>query len=66
MNGILKGFNSDKGYGFIDVEGQEDDVFFHVNNIDKKFNPQNGDLLEFDTENTDRGPSATNVNLVEQ
>lgn len=27
--GIVKNFNKDKGFGFINMEGEERDIFFH-------------------------------------
>ena len=30
QSGTIKHWNQDKGYGFIDVDEQSEDVFFHV------------------------------------
>ena len=30
--GIVKNFNKDKGFGFINMEGEERDIFFHYCN----------------------------------
>ena len=56
----------DKGFGFIGVEGQEKDLFFHMNelqNID--FNDlREGDTVEFETENGPKGLSAVNISII--
>lgn len=33
QSGKIKRWNQDKGYGFIDVDGQSEDVFFHVSKV---------------------------------
>ena len=33
QSGKIKHWNSDKGYGFIDVDNQSEDVFFHVSTV---------------------------------
>ena len=33
QSGKIKHWNSDKGYGFIDVDNQKEDVFFHVSTV---------------------------------
>ncbi|MFT5280946.1 MAG: CspA family cold shock protein [Flavobacteriaceae bacterium] len=56
----------DKGYGFISVEGQEKDLFFHMNELQNSdFDSlQPGDEVEFEVTDGPKGPSATNVNRV--
>ncbi len=56
----------DKGFGFISVEGQEKDLFFHMNELQNaNFNDlREGDAVEFETENGPKGLSAVNVSLV--
>ena len=31
--GIVKNFNKDKGFGFINMEGEERDIFFHYSQL---------------------------------
>ncbi|MEN2752089.1 cold shock domain-containing protein [Psychrobacter sp. FBL11] len=33
QSGKIKHYSSDKGYGFIDVDEQNEEVFFHVSNV---------------------------------
>ena len=57
---------TDRGYGFISVEDEEDDIFFHANALvdELEFNSLNeGDEVTFEIEETDKGPSAVNVSL---
>ncbi len=62
MNGTIKKL-TDKGFGFITVEGEEKDLFFHNSSLQGvTFDElQEGDAVTFETEETDRGPSAINV-----
>ncbi len=65
--GTIKWFNSSKGFGFIDVEGQEKDVFVHMSALAEGTNPEDlaeGTKVEFEVEDSDRGPQAKNVSKV--
>jgi cold shock protein len=64
MEGVIKRLN-DKGFGFISVEGQEKDVFFHANDCPAGnfAEMQEGDAVTFETESSDKGPKAVNVVL---
>lgn len=62
MTGTVKWFNSEKGYGFItDEEGQ--DIFVHYSVINSEgFKTLNeGDKVQFEINDSDRGPQAANV-----
>ncbi len=63
MNGVIKKLISDKGFGFISVEGQEKDLFFHSNSlVGVTFAElQEGDSVTFDTEDSPKGMNAVNV-----
>lgn len=62
MQGKVKWFNSDKGFGFIERE-DGDDVFVHFSAIqmDGYKTLEEGQLVEFDIVNGARGPQAANV-----
>jgi len=60
--GIVKWFSNQKGYGFIEQDGEKD-VFVHHSAIDGSgFKTlAEGDRVTFDVEQDDKGPSARNV-----
>ncbi len=62
MEGTVKWFNADKGYGFIERDGG-DDVFVHFSAIQsegyKSLNE--GQRVQFDIEKGQRGDQAANV-----
>jgi len=62
MTGVIKK-KTDKGFGFITVEGQDKDLFFHSNSlVDVTFDElKEGDTVTFDIEESPKGPNATNV-----
>ena len=60
--GTVKWFNAEKGFGFISVEG-EDDVFVHFSalQMDGFKVLDEGEAVEFDVVNGEKGPQASNV-----
>ncbi|GAK38675.1 cold shock domain-containing protein [Paenibacillus urinalis] len=62
MKGTVKWFNAEKGYGFIQVEGG-DDVFVHFSAIqgDGFKTLEEGQAVEFEITEGNRGPQAANV-----
>jgi cold shock protein len=66
--GTVKWFNADKGYGFIAVEGGGADVFVHYSAIEAGGyrSLEEGQTVEFDVTEGQKGPQAANVRLVEQ
>jgi len=62
LKGRVKWFNAQKGYGFIERDG-EDDVFVHYSTIQQEGYKtlEEGEEVEFDVLESDRGPQAANV-----
>ncbi|MBQ4867701.1 cold shock domain-containing protein [Priestia megaterium] len=62
VQGKVKWFNAEKGFGFIEVEGQ-DDVFVHFSAIqgDGFKSLEEGQEVTFEIEDGARGPQAANV-----
>ena len=63
LKGKVKWFNGKKGYGFIEREHGEKDCFGHASSVrDAGLRFLNeGDVLEFEIESGDKGPSAINL-----
>jgi CspA family cold shock protein len=61
--GTVKWFNTDRGYGFIKPESG-DDVFVHASGVQDGGTLQDGQAVEFDISQGQKGPQATNVRAV--
>ncbi|TKX79021.1 cold-shock protein [Halorubrum sp. SD626R] len=53
-------FNDTGGYGFIETDDADDDVFFHMEDVGGP-DLEEGQELEFEIESSDKGPRASNV-----
>ena len=63
--GKVKWFNPTKGYGFIEREDKEKDVFVHSSAVKAASLQLNeGDELTFEVESGEKGPSAVNLQKV--
>lgn len=54
QSGKIKHWNSDKGYGFIDVDNQSEDVFFHIKSVRMAQPISNGQRVYFNSERNDK------------
>jgi CspA family cold shock protein len=63
--GTVKWFNSEKGFGFIEIDGG-DDVFVHFSAIqgDGFKTLEEGQKVEFEVVDGNRGPQAANVTKI--
>ena len=61
--GKVKWFNEQKGYGFITPDDGSKDVFVHHSGIQAAglASLQQGEAVEYETEESERGPKAVNV-----
>jgi len=66
VQGKVKWFNQEKGYGFIEVEGDKD-IFVHYTAIQQEgFKTlKEGEKVEFDVVEGQKGPQAANVSKAE-
>ncbi len=63
--GTVKWFNEEKGFGFISVEG-ENDMFVHFSAIqgDGYKSLEEGQKVEFEVVDGEKGPQAANVTRI--
>ena len=67
LKGTVKWFNGKKGFGFIEREDKEKDVFVHASatrTAGLKYLNE-GDKLEFTLEETEKGPAAVNLKKID-
>jgi CspA family cold shock protein len=66
--GTVKWFSDSKGYGFIEPEEGNEDLFVHYSSIlgDGFKSLEEGDEVEFEVEQTEKGPRASSVKKMEQ
>jgi len=65
MEGIIETL-TDKGFGFIAVEGETKGLFFHSNDLKGvTFDElKKGDKVSFDKADSPKGPNAININRI--
>ena len=61
--GTVKWFNHKKGFGFIEREASDKDLFVHHTEVEGNIN--DGDKVEFEVGETEKGPNAVKVKRVE-
>ena len=66
LQGTVKWFYSDKGFGFITPADNGKDLFVHFSGIiGTNFRTLNeGDKVEYNVQDSDRGPSAIDVAVI--
>ncbi|WP_386685963.1 MULTISPECIES: transcription antiterminator/RNA stability regulator CspE [unclassified Lonepinella] len=66
LNGSVKWFNSDKGFGFITPANGGKDLFVHFSGIvgDNYKTLNEGDNVEYNVQDSQRGPAAIDVVVI--
>ncbi|MFW6141707.1 MAG: cold-shock protein [Candidatus Saliniplasma sp.] len=64
MKGTVKFFNNMKNYGFIEPDEGDEDLFVHRSDIEG-VTLNEGDRVEFETEEGEKGPRAVDVKVIE-
>jgi CspA family cold shock protein len=62
INGTVKFFNEEKGFGFIKHDDSNKETFVHANNLIDQI--ESNDRVEFDVEEGKKGPNAVNVKRI--
>ena len=46
--GVVKSYNTERGFGFIAIDGNKKDLFFHITDLpNKSIDPKIGEKLKF-------------------
>ncbi|TEU13063.1 MAG: cold shock domain-containing protein [Anaerolineales bacterium] len=61
QRGKVKWFSRQRGYGFIIVEGSEEEIFVHRTALEGVYSLMEGQEVEFEIETTPKGPEAVRV-----
>jgi len=61
-NGVVKFFNSEKGYGFITDKGTGDSIFVHIENVTGEI--RDNDKVTFEIGHGSKGPIAMDVKII--
>ncbi len=66
QTGTIKRLVTDRGFGFIAIEGSDKDLFFHSKElVGVKFNElKEGDKVEFEMAESPKGPNAVKVSRI--
>lgn len=65
MDGVVKWFSEEKGYGFI-TDKNSKDYYFHVSDVIGTLLPEKNNKVAFDIETTLKGSRAKNINIIKK
>ena len=66
--GKVKWYNARKGFGFIEQESGDKDIFVHASAVKSAGlrRLQEGEKVSFDVQDSPKGPNAINIKIVEE
>ncbi len=64
MQGIVKWFDRNRGFGFIESEGK--DYFFHISMLEANSKINKGDKVSFEAKESSRGIRAVKVRKISE
>ena len=64
IEGRVKFFNSEKGFGFIRAATGDKDIFFHMSAVANRVVLGENDVVQFTTTDGHKGPQATAIELI--
>ena len=67
LSGKVKWFSNAKGYGFIEGEGQAQDIFVHYSSIvDEGYKSlDKGQAVTFEVVQSEKGPQANDITVID-
>lgn len=65
MKGTVNRWLNGRGYGFIEPEEGEEDIFVYHSEVSGAYELREGQIVKFEVQSTSRGPKAINVRLIE-
>ena len=62
--GEVRWFNKKKGYGFVQMQYEDRDIFLHHSEIIEEFIPEHNDKISFEIIDGEKGLKAKNITKV--
>ena len=66
LKGKIKKYLSYRGFGFIEIDDSEDDIFFHISQFPRTALPTAGQDIEFELVESPKGKEAQNIKIIEK
>ena len=63
--GKVKFYDKTRGFGFITKDDDKKDVYFSIEDVEKKQKLEAGDAVKFEVEKTQQGTKATRISKIE-
>ena len=63
--GKVKFYDKTRGFGFITKDDDKKDVYFSIEDVEKKQKLEAGDAVKFEVEKTQQGMKATRISKIE-